>query len=104
MITEKEIEQQKAIIIIKHKFDEKIKDYNSKYSVEDQLRFSDKRMCAEITIHWGDDLYIKLMAESKWVTELQYAQYIMSKVNEFKEFYATEEIARNTAIAQVMAS
>lgn len=91
-----------AVRKIQQKFNERIRDYNSQYSTEEQQRFSDKRMCAEIVILWGQDTYIDMIAAAKDVTPLVMAEYILSKVEEFKVFYANEEIRKDAEIGQLI--
>jgi len=95
-------EKEKKIIRIKEKFNEKIKDFNSKYPEEEQKRFSDKKTGAEKVINWASDNYIKALSEVKGITELQLAQYIISKAIEFETFYINEEIKRDEEIRNII--
>lgn len=82
-------------------FENKIKEYNSKYTEEEEKRFADKLRKAEKVLQWEEDYYIITRAESLWITALEFAQLIKDKATAFEQFYTQCEIERDEAISNL---
>jgi len=93
-----EVEKIQKLEEINNSFNEKIKDFNSKYPIEEQKRFSDKLAKAEKVIAWWEDVYITGKATLLWVTPLQFSLIIKHKANIFEEFYLNAENERDLLI------
>ena len=92
---------QEKISEINQEFNQKIKDYNSKYPDEEQKMFAEKIRKAENILSWLSDLYIEKKAESLWISAIKYAELIKQKASLFEEFYIECEIERDLKISQI---
>jgi hypothetical protein len=86
---------------INQDFENKIKEYNSKYPQAEQDRFADKLIKAEKVLLWEEDYYITTIAESLWITAIEFAQLIKDKATAFEQFYTQCEIERDEAITNL---
>lgn len=110
---EKFYEKEQKLTQIKDEFDFKMTDYLSQYKIShwnynfvesynDMVVFyPEKRKKAETVLNWWEDEYISKKAQSLWITNLQCAQMIIKRTNEFETKYTELEAWKDNEIQKL---